>query len=488
MGGGDRFPILLSKKEGGSPTLSSTSYERVPSGQQSPIPPVLSPLTPLVLPVAFSHSNVARDTTTVPQVEDGAAIQNANHHEEMTFHSDDAAAANFGLETLTEAADPTVAMPGLDSVPILLDSSGNPVPAELWWNSMIDDDLLNSNLLDADFNPLIPVGEPVDQIAATFQEFQQHQGIQQVHPAIQPQGQMAEPSSLFPPPWPGTILPAQQFLQPQAVQTQPNVQDAGYYHTQPNTQTERVDPPFMFTLPPHIFNMNKLTKTSLDIMKLYEYIPLMVQTAGLDVPHEVKRYLFEKIDETQLHVLRRSGLTAIADRIESLEYDARELRQLGEYESFINVRTAIRDYRIGIIQLPSNGDCHLYHKGENLGLFSRRMADDFLPIYISRTTGPVWREEGNQPRTTRRKSANAAVGQQLHLPRQMNQQEQQLHYRLLFNRLQQALRNRTNDNEPFPRPTFQEMQLPEQDFQLPAHAVVAYNLTVQRFPRNYHQQ
>ncbi|KAF3917153.1 hypothetical protein ABW20_dc0100080 [Dactylellina cionopaga] len=112
----------------------------------------------------------------------------------------------------------------------------------------------------------------------------------------------------------------------------------------------------------------------------------------------IKDYLFRRINNTQIRVLRTSGLAGLADRIESLEYDARDFTANGHHEQACNVRACVRDYRIGMIKLPSNSSCYLYHEGFNLGAFGCHDAHHFLSWYLPATRGPIWKEEGNQTR------------------------------------------------------------------------------------------
>ncbi|KAF3924135.1 hypothetical protein AA313_de0202600 [Arthrobotrys entomopaga] len=288
MGGGDRFLISPSNKEEIVP-MSSPDFG-TPRMRQVPTPQVLSPHAPLNLPAAFNHSGEAGHITAASQTGEDSAMRHAGRSGDANSRDDAAAAPNVEIQMFVEAANTAALMDGSEPVPILLDSNGLPLSVEAWWNGMIDQDLLNDSLLGADYHPLMFEEQSADQIAIAIKELQRSQQAQQAQQMPQPQAQQAQqtlqpqvgPNQPFAPSIVQSTQPnltAPPTLHPPTVQPQSNIQGGSGSQTQAGNQTTTVDPPFMFTLPYHIFNMNKLRENSLEVMKLY--VPSQVSLVGI---------------------------------------------------------------------------------------------------------------------------------------------------------------------------------------------------------------
>ncbi|KAK6360809.1 hypothetical protein TWF730_006931 [Orbilia blumenaviensis] len=156
----------------------------------------------------------------------------------------------------------------------------------------------------------------------------------------------------------------------------------------------------MRTIDPTAFDVSKLDLNSPDYVKAWGYQTVMRQIYNArQLRPYVRYFLYRELDRVQSISLRFTGLGGLADRIESLEWDIRDYMKKGALETAYNIRTVVRDYRAGFIKLPTDGGCFLYHRGRLLGYFTPDRLGPFLQKFMPETTGPIWKEDGNQPKS-----------------------------------------------------------------------------------------
>ncbi|EPS40103.1 hypothetical protein H072_6072 [Dactylellina haptotyla CBS 200.50] len=153
---------------------------------------------------------------------------------------------------------------------------------------------------------------------------------------------------------------------------------------------------FLFSIPPEIFNMAQLRKNRPGTMRPWDYPIVMRDLAYAFLPTLVKTQIIKKMNEVQIASMRTHGITPLADRIESLEYDARDFERNQQWDHALNVRMCVEDYRFGRIGMPIQGTCYMYHEGELVAMVHGQGIDNFLISFLPQTQGPLWREDGNQ--------------------------------------------------------------------------------------------
>ncbi|KAF3308292.1 hypothetical protein TWF173_001559 [Orbilia oligospora] len=152
------------------------------------------------------------------------------------------------------------------------------------------------------------------------------------------------------------------------------------------------------SIPRALFNTKLLDPLNPDIGKPGRYLDLIRKIHRANVRPCLKYFLYRELDFVQSTALNEGGSSALADRISSLEWDIRDYMKKGEVRVTQNIRVVVRDYRAGFIKLPQEGSCILYHDGKLLGHFRANRLLPFLYPFLGRTAGPVWKEDGNQPK------------------------------------------------------------------------------------------
>ncbi|KAK6497070.1 hypothetical protein TWF506_004552 [Arthrobotrys conoides] len=151
-------------------------------------------------------------------------------------------------------------------------------------------------------------------------------------------------------------------------------------------------------IPSDEFNTRVLDPRNPDLAKSWGYLRVIRKIYQARLPPCLKYFLYKELDIVQGGSFRGNSHANLADRIESLEWDIRDFMRKGEIQVAQNVRMVVRDYRAGFIKLPTEGSCILYHDGKLLGYFTPNRLFPFLYPFLERTTGPVWKEDGNQPK------------------------------------------------------------------------------------------
>ncbi|KAK6514465.1 hypothetical protein TWF281_004665 [Arthrobotrys megalospora] len=147
------------------------------------------------------------------------------------------------------------------------------------------------------------------------------------------------------------------------------------------------------------FKVEKLDVNSEDFVKPWGYLSVLKEIHQSKLRPALRYFLYRELDRVQCAAMRSHGLTGLADRIESLEWDIRDYMKKGEVQAAYNIRMATRDYRAGFIKLPQDGGCFLYHEGRLLGYFTADRLGPFIYPYMEQTVGPIWKEDGNQPKS-----------------------------------------------------------------------------------------
>ncbi|KAF3198778.1 hypothetical protein TWF192_000734 [Orbilia oligospora] len=152
------------------------------------------------------------------------------------------------------------------------------------------------------------------------------------------------------------------------------------------------------SIPRALFNTKILDPLNPDIGKPGRYLDFIRKIHRANIRPCLKYFLYRELDSVQSTALNEGGSAALADRISSLEWDIRDYMKRGEVRVTQNIRVVVRDYRAGFIKLPQEGSCILYHDGKLLGHFRANRLLPFLYPFLRGTAGPVWKEDGNQPK------------------------------------------------------------------------------------------
>ncbi|KAF3260865.1 hypothetical protein TWF217_004720 [Orbilia oligospora] len=152
------------------------------------------------------------------------------------------------------------------------------------------------------------------------------------------------------------------------------------------------------SIPRALFNTKLLDPLNPDIGKPGRYLDFIRKIHRANIRPCLKYFLYRELDSVQSTALNEGGSAALADRISSLEWDIRDYMKKGEVRVTQNIRVVVRDYRAGFIKLPQEGSCILYHDGKLLGHFKANRLLPFLYPFLGGTAGPVWKEDGNQPK------------------------------------------------------------------------------------------
>ncbi|KAF3169663.1 hypothetical protein TWF225_011287 [Orbilia oligospora] len=129
------------------------------------------------------------------------------------------------------------------------------------------------------------------------------------------------------------------------------------------------------SIPRALFNTKLLDPLNPDIGKPGRYLDFIRKIHRANIRPCLKYFLYRELDSVQSTALNEGGSAALADRISSLEWDIRDYMKKGE-----------------------EGSCILYHDGKLLGHFKANRLLPFLYPFLGGTAGPVWKEDGNQPK------------------------------------------------------------------------------------------
>ncbi|KAK6329863.1 hypothetical protein TWF718_003294 [Orbilia javanica] len=163
---------------------------------------------------------------------------------------------------------------------------------------------------------------------------------------------------------------------------------------------ERLDRFYILvSVPRQLFDIKLVDVNSPELTRPWGYLSLVRKIHESRLRPCLKYFLYKELDRVQCISMRRNNSIGMADRIESLEWDVKDYMKKGEVESAHNIRTVARDYRAGFVRMPQDGGSFLYYEGKLTGYFPTGKLVPFIYSMLKQGGGPIWKEDGNQPRT-----------------------------------------------------------------------------------------